>query len=68
MQHSTGYRYGRTNQSKKIKFAVSGLFRLSGLASLIAESVAKLGVNLARIVPVKPSKCQTVIQLHAAVG
>ena len=32
---------------------------------LIAEAVAKLRVNLPRLVPVKSTKRQTVIQLHA---
>ncbi len=35
---------------------------------LVVKSVAKLGVNLPGIVPVKAAERQTVIQLHPAVG
>lgn len=38
------------------------------LLTLIAESVTKLGVDLPRIVPVKASEGEAVVQLHPAVG
>src|SRR5580658_4953029 len=34
----------------------------------IVEAIAKLSVNLTRIIPVKSAESQTVVQLHAAVG
>lgn len=40
---------------------------LSGLVRLIAKPITQLGVDLARIVPVKSTESQTVIKLDAAV-
>src|SRR5580693_8909477 len=38
------------------------------LLASVVEAIAKLYIQLPGVVPVKPAKCEAVIELHAAVG